>query len=466
MYWHRSAPSNTIVGFSGVQASLTLGGYDSSKFIPSNVSFILNVDNERDLLISLNSVTTSESPNPLLTTPIYALIDSTFPEMWLPLEVCQKFEQAFGLIYDNTTSLYFINETQRNALRARNATVSFKLAQLPGADASQSVDLVFPYYSFDHRAKPPYRGMSIERRYFPLRRAQDPKQYTLGRVFLQEAYIVVDWERKNFTVNAVNWDFTAPQNLMAIISPDRKDSASGLALGAIIGIAVGGGAVLLAAAIGFFFWRRSQKRKEQRKIKLDVKTGLDSPGEPNGSDVKLATGNVIPKVELDATPVIRDDKGNIIDVSDTSTLLPPATPSSPGTATYLSGSTLSPLVESDAKELHVFEMEGDMPVRQEADGLALSEKQAMVRREQIYNGIDPTPSPTYMSPQATLPPITPDGTISPVTPDHRRVHPQEIVEISPATIGPGSTLNTHLLVPGSETRDPNRRRFSYEEGED
>jgi hypothetical protein len=39
----------------------------------------------------------------LLENPIYAFIDSTDPNIWLPEAVCKAFETAFGITIDNNT---------------------------------------------------------------------------------------------------------------------------------------------------------------------------------------------------------------------------------------------------------------------------------------------------------------------------------------------------------------------------
>ena len=89
--------------------------------------------------------------------------------------------------------------------------------------------------------------------------------------------------------------------------------------------------------------------------------------------------------------------------------------------------------EADSTEPQIYEMPGDIPKPQEAGGRQLSEKESMVVRERIYNGIDPT-SPTGVAPTAQAPPrqlapitasevtiVSPEGstnntTVSPVSP--------------------------------------------------
>ena len=41
----------------------------------------------------------------LLDSPIYAFIDSTDPNIWLPEAACKAFETAFGITIDNSTGM-------------------------------------------------------------------------------------------------------------------------------------------------------------------------------------------------------------------------------------------------------------------------------------------------------------------------------------------------------------------------
>ena len=73
---------------------------------------------------------------------------------------------------------------------------------------------------------------------------------TLGRAFLQEAYVVADYERSNFSVHQVAFS-TQPQNIVAIYPPNSslaeasdRDKPS-LGTGAIAGISIGAVAVVV-----------------------------------------------------------------------------------------------------------------------------------------------------------------------------------------------------------------------------
>ena len=176
-----------------VLGSLTLGGVDSSRFTPSNVSIPFAPSPSRELMVgiqAIKSVDQSGKSTNLLPTGIMSLVDSTVPQIWLPVEACQAFEKAFGLTFDETSQLYLVNSSLHDQLRSQNASFVFTLGA--AATGGQTADITLPYNSFDLLATPPTAGVANSSRYFPLRQAANDSQYTLGRTFLQEAYATFD----------------------------------------------------------------------------------------------------------------------------------------------------------------------------------------------------------------------------------------------------------------------------------
>lgn len=242
-----------------VLGSLTLGGYDSSRFTPNDVVFAFDNQDIRALTVQIASIThTANSQNTsLLPTPISAFVDSTVPWIYLPLDACRKFEEAFGISFDNSSQAYIVNDTLHNKLVAQKATVTFTLQN---STKGAQVEVSLPYASFDLLAAFPLAANST--RYFPLARATNSSQYTIGRTFFQEAYVTVDYERRTFTVSQCTWDPTAQQNITAIKSladqkiPTRSDS-NHISGGAIAGIVVGSiFGVAATVGLGIFLYRR------------------------------------------------------------------------------------------------------------------------------------------------------------------------------------------------------------------
>lgn len=167
-----------------VLGTLTLGGYDSSKFVSNNVSFAFSEIDSRDLTVVIKglSVTAGGISTSLSTSSIAAYVDSTIPFIYLPMAVCKKFEAAFELTWNDEVQAYLVNDTLDKRLKAQNATVVFELGNW---ETDKTVNISLPYAAFDLIAE--YPLMPNRTRYFPLVRATNDTQYTLGRAFLQEA---------------------------------------------------------------------------------------------------------------------------------------------------------------------------------------------------------------------------------------------------------------------------------------
>lgn len=246
--------------------SLTLGGYDASRFTSHSQTFPFNTDDSKVLSLGVQRITALNTPSgsrSFLNTPIYTLIDSNVPHLWLPREACDLFEQAFGLTYDSKTDLYLVNDTMHRKLQELQPTITFALGN--DNNASKLVNIELPYGAFDLQASSPY--YKNETNYFPIRRAANDTQYRLGRTFLQEAYIVADYERSNFSVYQTLFKSPMPdQNIITITTPlngtnntstSSTKSKSGLPTPAIIGLAVGLAALFtILALFGFIYYRR------------------------------------------------------------------------------------------------------------------------------------------------------------------------------------------------------------------
>lgn len=270
-----------------VFGSLVLGGYDTSRFIANEGSW--PIDESNNLLVQLQSITTAAAGG-LLANPITVELDSSLPYLWLPTTACLLFENAFGLKWDNTSNLYLLDEAQHTALVQQNANVSFVLSGMTGS--TSTVNITLPYAAFDLTFTASSPLVTNTTKYFPLRRAINSTQYLLGRTFFQEAYVIADYERMNFSVSPCKWDPNAKQNIAAIISPDLGSSAPGSTppspsptpsnsgkssnTGAIAG-GVGGGlaAVIIAALIWFFWWR-----PKHRASAMHAEKTAPGPGAP------------------------------------------------------------------------------------------------------------------------------------------------------------------------------------------
>ncbi|KAI1336017.1 acid protease [Xylariaceae sp. FL0016] len=249
-----------------VYAQLILSGYDTSRFTENSVTFTMADDLTRDLVVMLQSISYSGSTSAvLLSDPISIYIDSTDPNLWLPDSVCDAFEDAFGLTLDGTSGLYLVNETHHADLLNSDAEVTFRLSDV--SEGGDDVTIVLPYDAFDLTAE--YPLVDNTSYYFPLKRAANDTQYTLGRVFLQEAYLSANYEKGTFNVSACSWVEGAVQNVVTIPSGDSSTSnsstgssnGSSLGGGAIAGIVIGAvvGAILIGLLIALLIRRQRKK---------------------------------------------------------------------------------------------------------------------------------------------------------------------------------------------------------------
>jgi hypothetical protein len=170
--------------FNKVLGSLTLGGYDAAIFEPNDLTIPMSSASVSDLTVNIKSInfTTRNSSQSLSATPFSAMVDSTVAYLYLPNHVCDRFEEAFSLTFDNATGLYPINDTLHSRLLSQGANVTFTLTNVT---TQVMVEIVLPYQAFDLTAN--YPLVPSQTRYFPLKRSQNDTQNTLGRTFLQEA---------------------------------------------------------------------------------------------------------------------------------------------------------------------------------------------------------------------------------------------------------------------------------------
>lgn len=171
-----------------VRGDLVLGGYDESRFEPNNISFPFNDTDPRKFLVNIGAMfLTSNDEVTILATDnesTTAFIDSTSPYLTLPQNICDEFEFAFNITWDENVQAYLVNDTVHSTLLNGNTSVVFNLGNsstIPG----QGFNITLPYGAFDLIAGPPL--LNNPSRYFPLMRAEAGGQATLGRTFLQEA---------------------------------------------------------------------------------------------------------------------------------------------------------------------------------------------------------------------------------------------------------------------------------------
>ena len=272
-----------------VLGSLTLGGYDDSLYEANDLTFDFYFDQTRDLTIGLQAITstTSDGNTSMLPTPDLYLIDSTIAQNYLAKDACEAFEKAFNLTLDNTTGLYLLDDAQHTNLLKLNPNVTFTLGQ--EKTGGQTVDITFPYAAFDLNVSYPITQNTT--RYFPIIQAVNSTQYTLGRQFLQEAYITIDYQRQNFSVYQRTWNLNTDKHIVSITPPNSTETStsssssststsssrksSGVGTGAIVGIVIGVIAILLIIG-ALLFLRRKRKRKAAEREAAAIAAAIEN----------------------------------------------------------------------------------------------------------------------------------------------------------------------------------------------
>ncbi|KAK6501214.1 hypothetical protein TWF481_009058 [Arthrobotrys musiformis] len=249
--------------FNNVLGQLILGGYDRSRFVSNQIYIPFDSQDVVDLSVNIESITSSDANGTQALLPskgISAYLDSSVSQIWLPLDACRRFEDDFGIIWNQDLELYLVNNTQHEKLLSRNANIIFKIGHF---STNQTVDITFPYAAFDLTLSYPFTTNPV--RYFPLKRATNDTQYTLGRVFFQEAYVIADYERKNFSVSQCSWDASLEKDIQVIFPlqngqiPHSDNPAARLHPGALAGIAIGVFSGFIIAA--YFIFRYFVKPK-------------------------------------------------------------------------------------------------------------------------------------------------------------------------------------------------------------
>jgi hypothetical protein len=310
-----------------VPGSLIFGGYDSSKVQAANITTIFGPDISRDLTLGLQSISTSISgqQHNLLPSPIFTFIDSAVPHIWLPISSCTEFEHAFGLAYNTALDLYLVNDTLHAALLAQNASISFQIGNT--TTSGETIDITLPYAALDLWVD--YPIVTNKTRYFPLKRADNDTQYTLGRTFLQEAYLTVDYERSKFTVSQVRWDQNANQQIVAIpsvnssssnstASSTSKPSHSSLSTGAIVGIAIGAIVIVVLIIAGIFLAiKRSRDKRNAAEEVVFPPGNKDGNVDGFGKAELDAQGTASPGVEIGGTEAAKYEMIAAVQVAKT-----------------------------------------------------------------------------------------------------------------------------------------------------
>ncbi|KAI1824182.1 aspartic peptidase domain-containing protein [Xylaria intraflava] len=298
-------------GANGVPMSLVLGGYDANRFEPHDVQFDLHTATRQPrVLVQSITATVSDitqaptkwsAPSTLLLSSnesITVTVDSSTPYLWLPPAICDRFASNLNLTWNETFDLYLFSSPD-DLERYRSApdlSFTFALSNAGEDNAPSSVNvsdivnITISANAFLQSIRYPFKNLTDDGApaipYFTLKKTEHRNRLTIGRSFLQEAYIITNYETGMFSIHEARFPSdpfanTSIQTIAASPSspypgPPKDEGPSTMSHNQIAGTVIGaclGSIALVATAL---FVRR--KRRESKESKeYDNGNGAEKP---------------------------------------------------------------------------------------------------------------------------------------------------------------------------------------------
>ncbi|KAK1988582.1 eukaryotic aspartyl protease [Colletotrichum cereale] len=302
------------MGVSGTPCSLTLGGYDESRFVQHNNEFSLDPsDGLPHALVRAIEVTTGHDkalPDGWntttrilsnMSTSFTAMIDSSTPYLWLPDAICDQFAQAFNLTYNSTFNLYTLTDGQYDDFKSGASSYSFTFS-FSSQDNSDDfghpltvpgiVNITITAAAFAQALRYPFQSDAIHYGdpavpYFPLRRASSlTETFVIGRSFLQEAYLITKYDTGVFSLHqalfpdepleSVELHSVSQPSNSPFPPPASANLHEGLSTAQMGGIAAGVIAACVTMLACWYFYRRQKKSRAMIRALEDGKDAASS----------------------------------------------------------------------------------------------------------------------------------------------------------------------------------------------
>ncbi len=291
-----------------LELSLWLGGYDQQRLIGTVLS--QPVDQNQQFLINLLdigvNVSSGESPfsppaqqgllakgNNTISKGLPVLMNPGAPYLFLPNSTCAAITANLPVIYNSTFALYFWDTTSPDVARIITSP-SYLSFTFSVYDDNTNVTINVPFALLNLTLDTTI--VDTPTQYFPCQEPHLDGRYSLGRAFLQAAFLGANWDKMpqewylaqapgpNIALQPspvpfpssvpssspnqwdATWDghWTALQNMSIMEKP--SSTPSGLSGGAIAGIVIGAlvGLISTIAGVWFFLRRRSKSTQDTK----------------------------------------------------------------------------------------------------------------------------------------------------------------------------------------------------------
>jgi hypothetical protein len=146
------------IAYGDAFSSLTLGGFDLGRTQGDPLIINMAPDDGRELKIAIKSISKQNetSDTSLLESPILTILDSSQSFIWLPRDVCARFELELGLTRpaaNSTRQMYLLSNDTHDSLVRENPTFTFELSST--INSNNTLKVIIPYGVMDLTAKHP-----------------------------------------------------------------------------------------------------------------------------------------------------------------------------------------------------------------------------------------------------------------------------------------------------------------------
>ncbi|KAK0714681.1 aspartic peptidase domain-containing protein [Lasiosphaeris hirsuta] len=303
----------------GTVASLTLGGYDKLRFVPHDTMFSLDPRTRlpKVLLRGISAKVKSIDKAPTnwtstaqtllsISDAVTAIIDTSTPYLWMPTAVCDRFAAALNLTWRDDLGVYIFSDGAQYLNYQTDTSLSFTFSvssydntdnfgqplDVPGV-----VNITIPSTAFAQLLRYPFKNIiqwgesSIP--YFPLKRSTkeiNNNQYIIGRMFMQEAYLITRYDSGQFSLHQALFPENASKNYSLEDIARSHDSpyapyvetpaSHGLSTGQTVGIVLS--AFAIGSVIGVILWCLCRRRKKTKNSAETVEKNKEDTQSING----------------------------------------------------------------------------------------------------------------------------------------------------------------------------------------